>query len=142
MKLVTAMVIFVIAANVLSLLVQAVVPQFGTSEIYRVGLEADPSAITAFGSINDSINPQGQGAVQNQKDSFQQVTDWLGIGFVLKLAQVIGGLLYGFPQMLKGIFSPYLSAGVSFMIFTVFSNFILTAMYAFWIFTLWTGKDA
>jgi len=133
--------IFVIFANIGSGLVQLVIPQFAESSLYRAGLESDSNVITEFGKVNESINPQGQGIMQDQNSAFDEIFNWVSISFIFKFFSMLDKFVFGLPVILKSIFGSFMSPAVSTMLFDVFGRLIILSIYIITVFRLFTGKD-
>ena len=118
------------------------VPVFG-EDWTRSGLSYNSSMTTTFDvKMNTSVNPS-TGELQDSGDASYRILDMIGLGFIGRLLNTVDTFMFGFLNVLRGVFTPLLDTNgveISGVIFGMLKG-ILTIAYVFGAWSLFTGKD-
>lgn len=88
--------------------------------------------------LNSTIDP-GYG-IEEQGNWFDRVLDKLGLGIVRRLLDTIDKYMFGFVQVLDGVFGGALDSATSTIVFGGF-RIMITVGYIIGAIWLWTGKS-
>lgn len=102
------------------------------------GIGYDSSKGDAFNNLSGSVTPDG--TLQASSSLADRVLDLLSVGLVGKIVGVVDKYLYGWINLLKSIFQPFLGLDLSNTIFPILKG-ALTLAYIMGLISIWTGRD-
>ena len=86
------------------------------------------------GGLTGEINPTAP--LQSDSSAVDRFLDFMHLGWISRLLQVLNNLMYGFPNFLKTAFSSFLSPQMNAVIWTS-----LIALFTFgWVDLIWTWR--
>ena len=103
------------------------------------GMTYDPLYSQDFETeMNSTVTPQG--GLQNTGDAIYRVLDMMNIGFLGRFVNTIDKYMFGFVQIMEGMFGGYMESSVRIMIFLTLRT-LITFGYIMGAWMLWTGKE-
>ena len=103
------------------------------------GLSYNPTEMEKFESgMNSTVTPQG--GLQNSGDAIYRVLDMMNIGFLGRIINTVDKYMFGFVQMLEGMFGGFLTTGVRNLVFLSLRT-LITFGYIMGAWMMWTGKE-
>lgn len=112
-------------------------PIFDPSQ--RMGLNYSDHYESDFtDEMNNTIRPTGD--LEDQSGIVDRILDKLNLGFIRKFLDLVDRYMFGFIQVLRGIFGPLLGESLSVLIFGIIKSMI-TVGYVMGALALWTGKE-
>jgi len=133
---------FSLMLNIAAGIMLIALPFFDNNPQFSGGLTYDSTAGQDFNNaMGATINPQSD--LQDAGEQSYRVLDLLNIGFLERLIQSIDNLFYGFINIMRNVFGPYLETEMRTFLFGPPVGVLKTMMTLVYIISalwMWTGK--